>query len=129
MAIDVKKLDEKIRKYKMLREIAEDPEMAEMLSEVMVGNGVKPHAAIAVAPEGDGGRLFYAEKAIRSFLPNVLFTGKDVTTKMQELGYKFTAKDPSVSTYGALVLLLEREIIEVGEKGAPGKSAKYRLKL
>jgi hypothetical protein len=124
MAIDIKKLDEKIRKLQQLRELAADPELADMLSAFVSANGSKAaDNGTSAQAEGDG-RLAYAEKAVHALAGH--FTVKEAATKMVELGYTFTAKDPSVATYGALLLLRDKGIVEVAEKGGPGKSAKWR---
>lgn len=125
MTVDLKAIEEKIRKLTILKELASDPEMASMLSEFMGKNGVAPKAK-ANANNG-ASRIIYAEKAARSMGHNK-FTTNDLTAKMIEMGYAFTAKDHLVATYGAMLLLKDKGIIEVSEKGGPGKLAKWVLK-
>src|SRR5690348_13485468 len=118
MVVDLKKLDEKIRKLQQIRELAADPEMATLLTELVGGNGNTRNNG-AKTPENTGdlgdGRIGSAEKAVRLLHSN--FTTNDVKAKMEELGYKFAAKDPSVATYSAMILLRDKGIIKVVEKG------------
>jgi len=123
MKVDIAKLDEKIRKLQHLRELAADPEMAGLLAEFVTKNGAT-RASNGHAKDADANALInYAEKACRAL--GRRFTTNDVRDKMVELGYTFTAKDPSIATYGVMNRLKKKGIISVVEAGAPGKLAKW----
>jgi hypothetical protein len=123
MKVDIAKLDEKIKKLQHLRELAADPEMAELLAEFVTKNGAKS-ASNGHEQDVDANPLItYAEKACRA-LPN-RFTTNDVRDKIVELGYRFRAKSPSIATYGVMLRLKKKGIISVVEAGSPGKLAKW----
>jgi hypothetical protein len=126
MRVDIKAIDDRIRKLQMLKELASDPEMATLLSEMVGSNGNSSKSKTpAMATANGDGRVAYAERAVRGM--EGTFTTNDVTAKMKELGYVFTAKDASVATYAAMMLLKGKNIIAVREKGGPGKLAKWEL--
>ncbi len=126
--VDLKKLDEKIRKLQMIRELASDPETATLLNDVLSpnGNGAKnghapsPQNGESANPEG---LLGYADRAVRAI--SGTFTTNDLITKMKELGYVFTAKDAAVATYGVMLRLRDKGVISIVEKGGPGRLAKW----
>jgi len=126
MHIDTARIDEKIRKLEQIKKLAADPEMAELLLELVTKNGDKPRISTKI--EGNGKRtkgefMETVEKLCLTFPSR--FTVNDVVIGLQNGGYTFTAHNPSVATYSALRRLTKHHVISLLEKGRRGKPAKF----
>jgi hypothetical protein len=123
MSVDLKKLDDRIKKLQQLRELAADPEMAGLLAEFAQSS---PHS-VSAPPNGNGasldGLFECAKKAIATFSGD--FTVKEFAEQLKAAGYKFQAKDEDIATYGVLRRLKDKGAVRISVEGGPGKAARW----
>jgi len=123
MAIDIAKLDEKIRRLQQIRELASDPEMRKILADVITVNGNGTHRMSKKAQKG--ALTDIVETACRE--SGAKFTVKDVVERMEAQGYHFSAKDSEIATYNAMRRLRKKGVLTVVEEGGPGKPAYWSV--
>jgi hypothetical protein len=146
MPLDLKALDERIRKLQMLRELASDPEVAEILSE-LVNTNENGHIAqqrifntndSASAPDSDsiyqptteeGQRQAFADRVPRGYVLDMvrqavknmpeLFTSENVLAYMTEtMRFQFRSARPLVTVNEAMrTMEMRNEIKRVDRVG------------
>lgn len=130
MKIDIAKIDDKIRKLQALKDLASDPEMREMLAEVVERNGNgKAHGHFPVSCKKDPssssvGLTENVKKACLSASGGT-FTVNSILKKVEDMGFPVTAKDKLVAVYGAMRRLRFAGFLEVVEEGSANKPAKW----
>lgn len=127
MAVDTTRLDTKIKRLQKLKELLDDPDACDALSDPDImtqirdslgGNG---HHAIVESPTpayfpGEGTvRLAVYEAAKRI---NGTFDAKSIVSEMKKAGYKFTAKNPKTAVYGVLKKLWTAKLLKIVHTGS-----------
>ena len=93
MTIDLKALDEKIRKLQMIRQLASDPELAPLLQDVIVGNGSGP-VIVPRSPKDLKGVRKYVFKNVAENGDQANYqTSREIADRMKAGGYKFKSRD------------------------------------
>lgn len=128
MPIDLAALDAKIKKLQMIRKLASDPDVVDLLSDIVTSNGNggasrKPQIPVA---ERKGVR-YDVLKHVPSSDPSdpsdsgVPLTAKEIAEKMEEFKYKFKSQDHPTTVRESLRELEKERLIEkagVNEDGA-----------
>jgi hypothetical protein len=134
MKLDTSRLDAKIRKYQMLKELLSDPEMVTACFEIISGNGhnhTEPAktqgkgASLAEAARAttQRGELFESAKVVAAEFPDK-FSASQLLTKMKEMGFQLAAKREDVAIAGVLKRLVKRDVLrKSGQRG----STRYEL--
>jgi hypothetical protein len=129
MPIDItKRIDEKIRKLEQLREFAADPEMRDLLTELVASNGNgNGNGASHTAAKKKGPKGTLSEMVRKACLdtPGGKFTVPDLVARLHDMGYRFEAKDEAVAVYSSLNRLKDKGIVAVAEQGGPAKPAQW----
>jgi hypothetical protein len=118
MVLDVSRIDERIRKLQIIREMAADPEFVSLFTEFISTNGAGKKRATA-----HKGGNYTARKG--SFTEAVLesckafgaatFTARDVQKRVQERKYHIEAKNPYTAVLGIMKKLVDRGFLRVTE--------------
>ena len=119
--IDIKKIDDRIKKLEMIKLLALDPEMVEILEGVVTPNGSKPEVT-AREPQRNTMKPKRGEqrKAVLKAVSEMTgrFTAADIVTAMTESGFKFAAQTPTIAVNGALKNLVENGNLTIAVKGS-----------
>lgn len=127
MRLDTSRLDAKIRKYQLLKEMLSDPEMVSACLEIISGNGHKPTEPAKTLAKGtpserattERGSLFEAAKQVAGGF-TVKFSSRDLLTQLKASGYTLAAKREDVAISGVLKRLVEHGVI--AKSGTRGKT-------
>ena len=128
MAIDVKKIDDKIKKLEMLKLLASDPEMVELLEGVVTPNettsGGAPEETQATATKTKRGDQ---RKAVLKSISEMLgrFSALDILEAMERGGFQFSAKSPIIAVNGVLRKLVKGGSLTVAVEGSGTKGHVY----
>ncbi|MGA2300011.1 MAG: hypothetical protein ABSG77_04860 [Candidatus Acidiferrum sp.] len=127
--LDVKSIDEQIKRLEQLKSFMSDPLTAQMVEQLIASkNG---HSSDAPAPSQEkpksskGEFVSKIEEICRGF-GDKQFVISDVIKAYANRGYLFAAKDKNVAVYSALQRLLGKSI-EIAVKGSGRNPTKYRL--
>ncbi len=91
MAIDLKVLDEKIKKLQLIRQLAADPELAPLLQDAIIGDGAAGTAPKKPRSELKGVRREVFRHVKESGDIGNYRTAKEILDRMHD--YKFTSKN------------------------------------
>src|SRR5271157_2333797 len=102
--IDLTRIDEKIRKLQMLRELASDPELRPLLRDIVTGDGttsefVPVAAQVPIKPKVSPASLKGVRREVFKYVPEVGAVGitnptaREIMDQMKHAGYKFRSKD------------------------------------
>lgn len=137
MKIDTSRLDAKIKKYQMLRELLSDPEMVQACLEIISGNGYRP--AIPAKTQAKGASLAEAATVGRAAtqrgelfeLARVVtgefqgkFSSRDLLNKLLENNIPLAAKKPDVAIAGVLKRLVKHGVLK---KSGPRGSTRFEV--
>jgi hypothetical protein len=127
MAVDTTQLEMKIKRFQKLKELLEDADACdaladpEIMSQIKLSLGtngyhsVDESSATAYLPEEGTLRLAVYEAAKRI---HGRFDTKSIIAEMEKAGYKFAAKNPTASVYGALQKLKTEKLLRVVHTGS-----------
>jgi hypothetical protein len=104
MAIDLAALDEKIRNLQLIRKLATDPTYADLLSDIVGGNGAAALRAQTPPPERKGVRYDVLQYVVHpSAKPMTGWTtARQITEQMEGKNYKFKSKDHATTVRESL---------------------------
>jgi hypothetical protein len=137
MAIDVSKIDDRIRKLQELRRIASDPELADLLAELVSVNGHqnqrspfgnKPVVEVNAGLEPEFGQFTRIVRQVCSTLPG-RFSIRDVMRELEKISYQITAQKPLVAVGGVLRKLADpkRKVLRLVEESSGRKPNFYEF--
>ncbi|MGA2388561.1 MAG: hypothetical protein ABSF97_06350 [Candidatus Sulfotelmatobacter sp.] len=112
MAIDLVALDAKIRKLQMVRQLASDPDVASLLSDIVSGNGV---AGQTPTERKDAVRydvLKFVAGPSEIGQANQDRTAKQITEMMERAKYDFNSKNHSDTVRESLRNLVKEGLVE-----------------
>jgi hypothetical protein len=127
MAVDTTRLDTKIKRLQKLKELLDDPDACDALSDPDIMTQIRDslgnngHHAIEESPTptyfpGEGTvRLAVYEAAKRI---NGSFDTRAIISEMKKAGYKFTAKSPKAAVYGILKKLWAAKLLKLVRTGS-----------
>src|SRR3989442_1987567 len=127
--MDVRSIDEKIKRLEQLKAFMSDPLTAQMVAELIAcKNGHSSASAAASQEQSDSRKGQFVAKVdeICGEFGDKPFIIADVIKAYQNRGYIFAAKDKNVAVYSALQRLVGKTI-EVAAKGSGRNPTKYRL--
>ena len=128
MAIDIKKIDERIKKLEMLKILALDPEMVELLEGVVTPNGTpmggtpkEPQATASKPKRGD------QRKAVLKAVSEITgrFKAADIVKAMTEANFEFAAQSPTIAVNGVLRKLVKSEDLTIAVEGSGRAGHQY----
>ena len=127
MKIDVSRLDAKIRKYQLLKELLSDPEMVNACLEIISSNGHKapepaktePKISSTARATTQRGELFEAAKQVADGLTGK-FSSKELLNHIKGHGYALAAKREDVAIAGVLKRLVKHNVLR--RSGTRGKT-------
>jgi hypothetical protein len=96
MAIDLAALDAKIRKLQMIRQLASDPDVASLLSDIVSGNGIAAQKPQTPPVERKGVRyevLKFVSGPTEVGQANQDRTARQITDMMERAKYDFNSKN------------------------------------
>jgi hypothetical protein len=133
MRLDIKLIDERIRKLKQLRNLALDEDFVDLFEQVIASNGNRKRA---VPPEnaasnghsnsraGKGEFTREIQEACNTF-GATQFKAKQVVGKLEDNGYVFQAKNSYTATLGVLKKLVDTHKLKLIKKGKGRNPAIY----
>ena len=129
MAIDIKKIDDKIKKLEMIRLLASDPEMVEILEGVVTPNGTGPRTAPVESQETAAkpkrGEQTEAVREAVSGMMSARFTSADIVEAMERADFRFVAQSPTIAVNGVLRKLVKNGTLTVAVKGSGRAGNQY----
>jgi hypothetical protein len=128
MAIDLKKIDDQIRRLQEIKRLASDPEMLTLLEGLVTKNGdvatsITPQAIRT--PVGGKNVLLQATRRAIAALPQNRFTSGYLVDQMIKNGFQFAAGKPNVAMNGALKRLVARQEIIIAAVGRGRRATEY----
>jgi hypothetical protein len=131
--VNTKPLHDKMRKLRMVEEILADPELVELLLQMLpTANGKRPEAAKTKAKSASPKRAFTGrgdlEAAVTKALPYLSgsFTSRELIAKVESTGYVYTAKDKGIATSSSIKRLINKGILARADSSKNRKDFKYR---
>jgi hypothetical protein len=119
MAIDLAAIDRKINQWKRLRQLAEDPEVLEMLQELVSTNGNKPTPAAVGEAQGQlpiesaaAPTLIGTVERLINTVPGE-HTVPTLVQRLERMGWNFGADNHAVAVGTAVRRLGERKAIRL----------------
>ena len=128
MAIDLRKLDDQIRRLQELKRIALDPEMLTLLEGLVTNNGDVSASITRQAPQTPiGGKnvLLQATSRAIAALPQNRFTSVYLVDQMIKSGFQFAAGNPKVAINGVLKRLAAKQEIRIVTLGRGRRATEY----
>lgn len=132
MNIELRDIDEQIRKLQELRKLVADPDMIALLNQLIsVKNGHSTGIVLSstVGKENTKKKGRFIEKieeTCRNFGTSS-FTINDVIKAFEQRGNVFGANNKSVATYSAMRRLQKRRVVEVVQQGVGSAPSTYRV--
>jgi|SRR5208282_3320431 len=120
MAIDLKALDEKIKKLQLIRQIAADPELLPLLQSVLVSNGNGESMAHTPRPALKGVRREVFKHVHESSDLGNYRTAKEILDRMSD--YKFASKNHLLTVKEQLRELEQAGLVEKAGKREDGSA-------
>jgi len=132
--IDVHKVERRIRKLQQLVQLAKDPELVELLLEMVSPESHKAPAPAKKAAESTGngngktqrGELEKVARRAIHALPTTFNSG-DLIRAVKASGYVFTAKDEGIAISGVLKRLVKKKVLKRMDDGKSKRNALYGL--
>ena len=129
MAIDIKKIDDRIQKLEMIKLLASDPEMVEILEGVVPPNGTEPQrdppeeSQDTTTPPRRGEQTQAVLRAVAQMSGQ--FTTADIVGVMELAGHVFAAQNPTIAVNGVLRKLVERNQLIIAVQGSGRAANRY----
>ena len=123
MPIDLKALDEKIKKLQLIRQLAADPDLLPLLNDVITSNGSGQPLAAQKPPAAPKGvrAVVFRHVAASGDLANYR-TAREIMEAMKAAVYKFTSKDHLLTVKEQLRELEKAGLIEKAGKREDGSA-------
>jgi hypothetical protein len=116
MAINLVALDAKIRKLQMIRQLASDPDVASLLSDIVSGNGVAGQTSQKPPAERKDNVRYDVLKFVAGpseiGQANQDRTAKQITDMMERAKYAFNSKNHSDTVRESLRNLVKEGLVE-----------------
>ena len=127
MAINLRALDEKIRKLQLIRQLAADPDVASLLAEIVEGDGTAmPKPAPTPLEKRKGVRYDVLEYVVHPSKLDGYRTAKQITILMEGDKYKFKSKDHATSVRESLRELERERLVEKAGTNSEDGAALWR---
>lgn len=132
MAIDLVALDTKIRKLQMIRQLASDPDLASLLSDMVSGNGAAGQKSQTPPVERKDAVRYDVLKFVAG--PSEIGqvnqdrTAKQITDMMEKAKYDFNSKNHSDTVRESLRNLVKEGLVEKAGINPEDGAALWRKK-
>src|SRR5271165_3096482 len=131
--LNKKLLQDKRRKLDLVEEVLSDPEMVELILQLLpVANNKPVEAAKTKAKTASPKRAVTVrgdlEAAVLKVLPSMpaSFGSRELIAKVEGSGYAYTAKDKGISTSSSIKRLIKKGILARADNSKNRKDFKYR---
>jgi hypothetical protein len=123
--VDIKAIDDAIRKLEQLKKLASDPALAPFIH--VNGNGAMAATDSVAAVQGDGSEITLKSTVLAAGRELREFDVKDILKILTDRQFKFEGGSPQKSIGNVLHLLRKRGVIRLLNAGSGRKPARYAV--